>query len=130
MNSMENKAYLTEAHAKMIEWVKELAFYKDELKTFQNRLEEVVKSNNKPEVLAEVEHFQNQFIRQNEVVDILRHEFKQFDNVVTDNVVSNPVASDHRKIEVPSTLIDQHDTFLKIYKELKEDFEKFLAKTF
>jgi thioester reductase-like protein len=127
---MENKAHLPEAHAKMIEWVKELAFYKDELKTFQNRLEEVVKGNNKQEVLAEVEHFQNQFIRQNEVVDTLRHDFKQFDNKIAESVLNNPVASDRRSIEIPAELIDQHDTFLKIYKELKTDFEKFLAKTF
>ncbi|MDP3927890.1 MAG: hypothetical protein Q8R57_02605 [Bacteroidota bacterium] len=127
---MENKAHLPEAHAKMIEWVKELAFYKDELKTFQNRLEEVVKGNNKQEVLAEVEHFQNQFIRQNEVVDTLRHDFKQFDNKIAESVLNNPVASDRRSIEIPAELIDQHDMFLKIYKELKTDFEKFLAKTF
>jgi thioester reductase-like protein len=127
---MENKAHLPEAHAKMIEWVKELAFYKDELKTFQNRLEEVVTGNNKQEVLAEVEHFQNQFIRQNEVVDTLRHDFKQFDNKIAESVLNNPVASDRRSIEIPAELIDQHDTFLKIYKELKTDFEKFLAKTF
>jgi len=127
---MENKAHLPEAHAKMIEWVKELAFYKDELKTFQNRLEEVVKGNNKQEVLAEVEHFQNQFIRQNEVVDTLKHDFKQFDNKIAESVLNNPVASDRRSIEIPAELIDQHDIFLKIYKELKTDFEKFLAKTF
>ena len=127
---MENKAHLPEAHAKMIEWVKELAFYKDELKTFQNRLEEVVKGNNKQEVLAEVEHFQNQFIRQNEVVDTLKHDFKQFDNKIAESVLNNPVASDRRSIEIPAELIDQHDIFLKIYKELKTDLEKFLAKTF
>lgn len=127
---MENKAHLTEAHAKMIEWVKELAFYKDELKTFQTRLEEVVTKNNKQEVLAEVEHFQNQFIRQNEVIDTLKHDFKQFDNTIAANVMSNPVASDHRSVVIPAELIDQHDTFLKIYKELKTEFEKFLAKTF
>jgi hypothetical protein len=127
---MENKAHLPEAHAKMIEWVKELAFYKDELKTFQNRLEEVVKGNNKQEVLAEVEHFQNQFIRQNEVVDTLKHDFKQFDNKIAESVLNNPVASDRRSIEIPAELIDQHDIFLKIYKELKTEFEKFLAKTY
>jgi hypothetical protein len=33
-------------------------------------------------------------------------------------------------MEMPADLLDQHDTFLKIYKELKLDFEKFLAKTY
>jgi hypothetical protein len=127
---MENKAQLTEAHAKMIDWVKELAFYKDELKTFQTRLEEVVVRNNKQEILAEVEHFQNQFIRQKEVMDELNHDFKQFDNTITANVLSNPIASDHRSVVIPAKLIDQHIMVLQIYKELKTDFEKFLVKTF
>jgi len=127
---MENKAQLTEAHGKMIDWFKELAFYKDELKTFQTRLEEVVARNNKQEILAEVEQFQNQFIRQNEVMDELNHDFKQFDNTIVANVLSNPIASDHRSVVIPAKLIDQHIMFLQIYKELKTDFEKFLVKTF
>jgi hypothetical protein len=127
---MENKAHLTEAHAKMINWVKELAFYKDELKTFQTRLEEVVTRNNKQEILAQVEHFQNQFITQNEVIDELNHDFKQFDNTIAANVLGNPITSDHRSIVIPANLIDQHIMFLQIYKELKTDFEKFLVKTF
>jgi multidrug efflux pump subunit AcrB len=127
---MESKAHLNEVHANLITWVNELKFYKDEVKTFQSRLEEVVKQNNKPEVMAEVEHFQNQFIRQNEVIDELKHEFKQVDNQIVTNVMSNPVASDHRSMEMPAELLDQHDTFLKIYGELKVEFEKFLAKTY
>ncbi len=127
---MESKAHLNEIHANLTTWVNELIFYKDEVKTFQTRLEEVVKHNNKPETMAEVEHFQNQFIRQNEVIDTLKHDFKKVDNQNTANVMSNPVASDHRTMEMPADLLDQHDTFLKIYKELKLDFEKFLAKTY
>jgi hypothetical protein len=127
---MESKAHLNEIHANLTTWVNELIFYKDEVKTFQTRLEEVVKHNNKPETMAEVEHFQNQFIRQNEVIDTLKHDFKKVDNQITANVMSNPVASDHRTMEMPADLLDQHDTFLKIYKELKLDFEKFLAKTY
>ncbi len=127
---MESKAHVSEIHADLTNWVKELVFYKDEVKTFQTRLEEVVKQNNKMEVLAEVEHFQNQFIRQLEVIDTLKHDFKQFENVLTANVMANPVASDHRQMAFPVELIDQHETFLKIYMELKTDFEKFLAKTY
>ncbi|OYU96402.1 MAG: hypothetical protein CFE21_08375 [Bacteroidetes bacterium B1(2017)] len=127
---MESKAHLSEIHADLTNWVSELKFYKDEVKTFQTRLEEVVKQNNKHEVMAEVEHFQNQFIRQNEVIDTLKHDFKQFDNVIAANIENNPVASDHRAIALPVDLKDQHDTFLKIYNELKVEFEKFLAKTY
>ncbi len=127
---MESKAHLGEIHANLLTWVKDLVFYKDELKVFQTRLEEVAKQNSKMEVMAEVEHFQNQFIRQNEVIDTLKHDFKKFDNTIADDISKNPVASDHRTMAAPLDLQDQYETFLKIYNELKEDFEKFLAKTY
>jgi hypothetical protein len=127
---MESKAHLSEVHAELNNWVKELIFYKDEVKVFQSRLEEVVKQNNRTDILAEVEHFQNQFIRQHEVIDTLKHDFKKVDNTIAANIQNNPVASDHRTMEFPPELIDQHETFLKIYNELKAEFEKFLARTY
>ncbi|MCF8253746.1 MAG: hypothetical protein K9H61_10625 [Bacteroidia bacterium] len=127
---MENRAHLNDVHTDLITWVKDLTFYKDEVKTFQNRLEEVVKANNNHDILANVEHFQNQFIRQNEVIDTLKHDMKQVDNEITRNVMENPVASDHRYVANPTAMKEEYDIFIKIYNELKEDFEKFLAKTY
>ena len=60
----------------------------------------------------------------------LNHDFKKFDNVIANNISKNPVASDHRTMAAPIELQAQYETFLKIYKELKADFEKFLAKTY
>jgi hypothetical protein len=127
---MESKAHLSEVHAELNNWVKELLFYKDEVKVFQSRLEEVVRQNNRTDILVEVEHFQNQFIRQHEVIDTLKHDFKKVDNIISANIQNNPVASDHRTMEFPPELTDQHETFLKIYNELKVEFEKFLARTY
>ncbi|MCE2741197.1 MAG: hypothetical protein LW669_06885 [Sphingobacteriales bacterium] len=126
---METKAHLNEAHAKMYEWVKELNFYTEELTIFQNRLGEIVSKNNNKDLLAELEHFQNQFIRHREVMDTLHHAYTQFENIIVDDVKKNSIATNRRSIEIPANLIDQHDTFIRIYKELKTDFEKFLTKT-
>lgn len=127
---MENKATISDIHADLINWVKELVFYKEELKTFQVRLEEVVRRNNHHDILAEVEHFQNQFIRQNEVIDELKHEFKQYDGDVVRNVLNANGSGDQAAVQMPPELLDQHDTFIKLYAEMKSDFEKFLSKTF
>ena len=43
------------------EWKNSLAFYKDELMVFRNRLNEVAASNNTNPILEKIEHFQNQF---------------------------------------------------------------------
>lgn len=127
---MESKTNLSEIHAELSNWVKELVFYKEELKMFQNKLEELVKKNNSHDFMAEVEHFQNQFIRQHEVVDTLKHDFKQVDNRISQELMNNPSAAATASMVMDPVLLDEHDTFLKIYNELKSDFEKFLARSY
>ncbi len=125
---METKMHLGDLHAEFTGWIGNLLFYKDELSSLQKRLEEVVKKNNKMEIMSEVEHFQNQFIRQREVIDILKHDIRAAEKHIAINAQHNPVASAARLIESPESLQDQYDTFIKIYNELKAEFEQFLSK--
>lgn len=60
-------------HQKLNELSNVIGFYRDELKIYQNRLLEVVTKNTGKEVLAQAEHFQNQFILQQEQLDELQH---------------------------------------------------------
>lgn len=123
-----NQKYLSELHQEHGEWTKKLNFVKDEISSFKNRLEEVVSANSKTEVLAEVEHFQNQFIRQNEVIDHLLHDINAEEDKVVENAKSNNVATDHRKMEENTKLVDRMTTFDKLYEELKQDFVSYLSK--
>lgn len=126
---MEAKTHILDLHSEHFEWLNKLSFNKDEVQSFNNRLAEVIKANNTTEVAANVEHFQNQFIRQREVIDELRHEIKQYENSLIEQVEANPVASDHRIVVDHPDLRDQMETFEKIYKDLKHEFTGFLAKT-
>lgn len=129
MNTTAQK-YLHELHAEHNEFLSVLAFAKDEIKTFKNRLDEVVTANNKAEVMAQVEHFENQFIRHNEVIDELKHEIHECEVKIAKLAESNNVATDHRKADDHVELRDQMETFNKIYAELKDEFKRFLEKTF
>lgn len=129
MNTTAQK-YLHELHAEHNEFLSIIAFAKDEIKTFKNRLDEVVTANNKAEVMAQVEHFENQFIRHNEVIDELKHEIHECEVKIAKLAESNNVATDHRKADDHVELRDQIETFNKIYAELKDDFKRFLEKTF
>lgn len=122
--------YLHELHAEHNQFKSELAFAKDEIKTFLHRLEEIVTANNKLEVMQQVEHFQNQFIRHNEVIDELNSEIHQSEKKIAEIAEANNVATDHRKTEDHTDLREQMTTFHKIYKELKSEFNTFLAKSF
>lgn len=124
---MENKKYLNELHKEHGEWTSALQFAKDELVTFQHRLGEVVHANTKTEILAQVEHFQNQFIRQNEVIDILLHEINLEEDKLVASAQSNNVATEHRTMPENEKLVEEMKSFDKIYLELKEEFKSFLS---
>ncbi len=60
---METKG-IYQLHEDHKQWLNNLIFYKDELKIMQNRIAEISQKNSSKEVLAYIEHFQNQFIVQ------------------------------------------------------------------
>ena len=125
---MDNtQKYLSELHKEHVQWTKRLNFAKDEIKTYQNRLSEVVMANTKTEVLASLEHFQNQFIRQNEVIDELLHTIHLEEDKIVANAKQNNVATDHRKSAENINLVDQMESFDKLFEELKDEFKKYLS---
>ncbi len=124
----EKKVHIGDLHFELNLWLNEFKFYKDEIAIFNHRLEDIVSRNTAMEVMREVEHFQNQYIRQIEVVDELRHEVKQHENALEKEAKDNPVAIDHVLFEDHTELRDQVDQFKKIYGDLKTEFMSFLSK--
>lgn len=123
---MTNKIYLTDLHEDHQEWLLALAFYKDELKSFNNRIGEVAVANTATEVLKKVEHFQNQFDIQRQNISDLEHTIREDEKRILASVQANPVASDHRKMEDNVALRDNVATFQNLFLDLKTDLIKFL----
>jgi hypothetical protein len=126
---METRLHQQDLHQLFTQWVKNLTFYKEELAVFKNRLSEIAKANNKTEILSMVEHFQNAFIRQSELIDELKHDVNAEETALIQKIKEHPVASDHVLYEHPTVLTERNDTFDKLFKELKTEFEQFLSKT-
>ncbi len=122
------KKYIYDLHAEHREWLNKIAFYKDEIKIMRNRLEEVAAKNNSKEVLALVEHFQNQLIVQMEQNDILRHNVKEYENVIETHLNKNETAADHTKWNDHTNMRDQVDTYEKIFNDLRKELISFIAK--
>lgn len=122
------RKYIGDLHFDHMEWLNALRFYKDELGIFEHRLEDIVRRNTHGEVMAELEHFQNQFIREREVIDELRHDIKQHENLIEKEAKDHPVAVDHRYFTDHVELRDRMETYEKIYRELKHDYSRWLAK--
>ena len=109
-------------------WLNEINFYKEELKIFNKRFEDIVVRYTDKEVLAELEKFQNQFIRQAEVVDEISHKVRKHEQELAKYAEENPVAIDHVHFEDHKELREEFETFVKIYQELKAEYTRFLAK--
>lgn len=125
---MGMQTLITKQHQENSTWINKLLFYKDDLKVMQNRLDEVTSKNNGAEFLKEVEHFQNQFIIQNEQLDILKHDVKQRENLIEKEVNANPVASDHRRLEEDKELNNRLVTFENLFTDLRKELLTFIAK--
>ncbi len=124
---MQNKTYIFDLHVEHGRWLKALDFYQDEILVFKNRLAEVSSKNSAHEVKHEVEKFQNRFFIQKNEIDLLKHYINHSEVELVDEIKANPIASDHRKTEDNLPLRERFEIFEKLFKELKIDFNEFVA---
>jgi hypothetical protein len=115
-------------HADHTEWMNKLKFYTDEISIMKGRLEEIASKNSHQEVLAQVEHFQNQFIVQKNNIDEISHVIKLDEKVIEKEINKNPVAVDHREMPSHSAEKESMDSFEKNFNELRTEFKTFAAK--
>lgn len=123
-----NGEYLSDLHFEHQLWNSKLNFYGDEVKIYENRLGEIANRYTANEVLAEVEQFQNQFIRQKETIDELKHAVNKHEEALTQYVEENPTAVDHVKFRDHGDLREKVTSFDKAFDELKGGFQKFSSK--
>ena len=111
-----------------LEWLKSIDFYEDEFDTLEKRLMEIADKNSGQEVMAGVEHFQNQFMIQRKNISELKHVIKRHTHQVFEDVKEHAgrveviQIGDHQKIDEDVTL------FEKTINELRQEFNLFLAK--
>ena len=120
------RKHLSDLHFEHQLWSMEAGFYIDELKIYQNWLEEIAAKNTDKDVLVQVEHFQNQFIIQKDQLATVNHEVKEHEHWLSSYAEQHPVAIDHRYFEDHGILRDKMDTFKTLYKGLKSDFIRFV----
>jgi len=120
--------YMSDLHYEHKLWERQINFQVDELEIFKHRLEEVVTRWTDQEILAQVEHFQNTFIRYKEVLDIQLHDIKLQEEALVKFVREHPVASDHVHFQDHTKLRDDVETQLEMFFDTKKDFVRFLTK--
>lgn len=123
----EKKMYISDLHFEHVQWRSELMFWEEQIASYIRRLEEVVTRYSENGVRAQVEHFQNQFILHNDVIDVLKKDIKKHEQHLADYAQEHPVAVNHVHFDDHSQLRDRMETQRSIYHDLKTKYFRFLS---
>jgi hypothetical protein len=118
--------YMSDLHFEHNLWLNELAFSKDELPIFINRLAGVIEKNTDHEFTAMAESFQNRLTRQNDVVSELRHAIKAHESELAHYAIEHPIAIDHVHFIDHVDLREKMSRFTTLYATFKKDFMRFI----
>jgi len=109
-------------------WITELNFDIQLLKVFEDHLAYIASHNSSKRLLPKIEQFQNQFIRQREVIDELKHDLniseKQLAAFVRDMA---PIGYENERLDNHSELRERFLTFRNLFEDLKIRFRYFEA---
>lgn len=123
----KDKVYLSDLHFEHVQWLSELRFWEDEIKSFTKRLGEVVERYTSNDVRGKIEHFQNQFILHDEVIDMLKKDVKNHEKQLANIAEEHPVAINRVHFDDHTELRDRMDTQRSIYGDLKSNYYRFLT---
>jgi hypothetical protein len=122
------KTNIIDQHAEHTKWLNAMAFYKDEIKIMQKRIDEIASKNTAKDVLVKIEHFQNQLLIQDNNISKIQHHINHDENAIQNSIKDNPIASDHRLAEDHTKEREMVAGFEKNFTELKNELNSFLSK--
>lgn len=109
-------------------WENELNFYKNEISIFEDRLSDMIVRKPSKQLLRELEQFQNQFIRQKEVVDELNHKIHLYDDELRGIPAQIMLDKESTEIAKHKVLGDDLQTNRRLYFDLRNRFNLYLMK--
>jgi hypothetical protein len=116
-------------HFEHKQWKRELDFWQDELKSFNNRLEELVTHWTDKDVLSKLEHYQNEFILHKGVIEDLLEAIEEHEIRIAAQTKTGLDELDMQMSKKHLEFRHRMETQRHIYAELKKAFFKFLEKT-
>jgi hypothetical protein len=115
-------------HGENKTWMNDLLFFQDEIKVMKRRLSEIALRNTSKDVMAQLEHFQNQMIVQQNNIDHLKHSLNIGNDRIQSEIKKNVTAIDHRVIKDNKVILDEMESFTKVYAGNKKELNGFLSK--
>ncbi|WP_274474518.1 hypothetical protein [Mangrovimonas aestuarii] len=118
----------SDLHFEHILWRKEIDFWKDEIKSFQKRLDELVSRWTDEMVLAELGQYQNNFTIHNNKIEEFKEAIDAHEHNISKQYESQHEAMDRVYVERHKQLRTDLETQRHIYNDLKKRFFDFLSK--
>jgi len=115
-------------HFEHQQWKRELAFWEDELKSFNNRLSELTTRWTNKDVLAQLEHYQNEFVLHGDVIEQLLETIEEHEARIAAQSKTGIDAIDAQMAKKHSEFRNQIETQREIYAAIKKEFFRFLEK--
>ena len=108
-------------------WRRELLFWEDELKSFNLRLDELVNRWTNKEMLAQLEHYQNQFMLQENNIDKLQDEINVHEANISKSTKQGKDLLDIHLVKNHIEFRNKMEVQRHIYRDLKKEFFTFLS---
>jgi len=125
---MEQKVnYLSDLEFNLDTWKRELKFHRDEMDTFQEKLDETAKRKSLDKnAMVSLEAFQNKILRERKVISDLLHKIKNKRLIVKTADISEPLDGKLYREQIP--LRDEMRTYIRLHYDLKEEMMNFFTK--
>lgn len=117
-------------HGDHSRWMKELEFARQEVMYFESRLEDLVNRITNRPILHELEQFQNRFIREQEVMDELRHRIKKEEHKLVQALKADKLTMEQFDLGSHLALGQHMVDFARLNGELRHAFNTFLLRQF
>lgn len=107
-------------------WKRCLQFVQEENNRLKNRLSEVLKSETNDDFLERAEYFQNEFLSEDNTVNVLRFSIKELDNLVNrevyeDGAILKELVRKQKRLNRDMEKVENH------FSHLKSEFNNFLS---
>ena len=121
--------YNADLHFEHEHWRSELFFWKDEIRSFNNRLAELVtRWTDDKEVLARLEHFQNEFILHQGRIDEVREGIEKHEHRMAGKSLAGEISMDMAMVKNHMEFREEMEVQRHMFHSLTKEFFAFLTR--